>query len=44
MTTLPYNKNLKKYSRELRKNMTAAENLLWLLLSWMEVNIIVTVG
>ena len=27
---LPYNKNLKKYSRELRKNMTAAESLLWL--------------
>ncbi len=26
---LPYNKKLKKYSRELRKNMTEAEKLLW---------------
>jgi very-short-patch-repair endonuclease len=26
---LPYNKNLKKYARELRKNMTDAEQLLW---------------
>jgi very-short-patch-repair endonuclease len=26
---LPYNKNLKLYSRELRKNMTDAEKLLW---------------
>jgi very-short-patch-repair endonuclease len=26
---LPYNKELKEYSRELRKNMTDAENLLW---------------
>ncbi len=26
---LPYNKELKQYSRELRKNMTEAENLLW---------------
>jgi very-short-patch-repair endonuclease len=26
---LPYNKSLKDYSRELRKNMTDAEKLLW---------------
>ena len=26
---LPYNKELKQYSRELRKNMTETENLLW---------------
>ncbi|MEK6764906.1 MAG: endonuclease domain-containing protein [Planctomycetota bacterium] len=26
---LPYNKRLKKYSRELRTNMTDAEKLLW---------------
>ena len=26
---LTYNKDLKQYSRELRKNMTEAENLLW---------------
>ena len=26
---LPYNKRLQKYSRELRKNMTDAEKLLW---------------
>ncbi len=26
---LQYNKNLKQYSRELRKNMTDAERLLW---------------
>ena len=26
---LPYNKRLQKYSRELRKNMTEAEKLLW---------------
>jgi len=26
---LSYNKNLKEYSRELRKNMTDAERLLW---------------
>ena len=26
---LPYNKRLKKYSRELRTNMTDAERLLW---------------
>ncbi|MHB8093093.1 MAG: endonuclease domain-containing protein [Syntrophales bacterium] len=26
---LSYNKNLKQFSRELRKNMTDAENLLW---------------
>ena len=26
---LSYNKNLKKYSRELRRNMTDAERLLW---------------
>lgn len=26
---LPYNKSLKRYSRELRKNMTDAEKLLW---------------
>ncbi len=26
---LTYNKNLKQYSRELRKNMTDAERLLW---------------
>ncbi|OGP93855.1 MAG: hypothetical protein A2157_15815 [Deltaproteobacteria bacterium RBG_16_47_11] len=26
---LPYNKRLKGYARELRKNMTDAENLLW---------------
>jgi len=27
---LPYNRNLKQYSRELRRNMTDAERLLWL--------------
>jgi len=26
---LPYNKNLKPFSRNLRKNLTEAENLLW---------------
>ncbi len=26
---LPYNKNLKKHARELRKNMTDAERFLW---------------
>jgi very-short-patch-repair endonuclease len=26
---LPYNKNLKPFARELRKNMTEAEKLLW---------------
>ena len=26
---LPYNKSLKEYSRELRKNLTDAEKLLW---------------
>ncbi len=26
---IPYNRNLKRYSRELRKNMTEAERLIW---------------
>jgi len=35
---LEYNKNLKKFSRELRKNMTDAENALWLRIRGKQIN------